>query len=78
MLVSDADEAVLLSNLRPCVSGRALKRSRRNARFASDDGCPILLVTSAGALSTWPSFTISWIVPLLIDNEGRIDNSRIR
>src|SRR5438270_10757336 len=41
MLVSDSDEAVLLSNLRPSVSGQALKRSRRNARFASDGGCPI-------------------------------------
>ena len=41
MLVSDTDEAVLLSNLRPSVSGQALKRSRRNARFASDAGCSI-------------------------------------
>jgi hypothetical protein len=29
MLVSDSDEAALQSNLRPYVSGQALKRSRR-------------------------------------------------
>ena len=59
MLVSDTDEAVLLSNLRPSVSGQALKRSRRNARFAFDAGCPISLLDSCPAsygVNTWVPF----------------------
>jgi len=38
LLVSDTDEAALLSNLRPWLSGPAQQRSRRDASYPSDSG----------------------------------------
>ena len=38
LLVSDTDEAALLSNLRPWLAGPASKRSRRDARYPSAYG----------------------------------------